>query len=201
MTTPAPSPESQEAPPVETPKTFTRRGGRRGMLAFYVAACAVLALLLAFPTVRTYYKIWELEREALDGLEERVSYIEYLDAEIVRKLVESGPVALPALRRILRTVGAPDKRELFAAIDNAAGGKRTWVLELCAEGARDPYFPTSAAAVSAAERVTGMDFGAMDYFTPEKPAVGIAQWQAVSRKKFLAWWSREGKEKYGRGGE
>jgi hypothetical protein len=74
---------------------------------------------------------------------------------------------------------------------------RTWLLEVFHVMARDDKsLAVQHQAVLRAERVTRRSFA-----PPDPKAHSQEAYVKLLRKNFLAWWEREGKAKYGRGGQ
>ncbi len=201
-------------------------GRRKGLVGFYVGMGAVLALVVTFyfawTPLRALY--WEREvRKVFPPPPKRavcrwggrgfVATTNFPNEEIliltyeqaaerpVGELVSLGPAAEPALRRLLALSRA---RKSVLVLLGKRGAR--WALPLVVEhlAAPDEDPGAGAAAVYAAERFSG------EAFFPRRPATGKKTFVPVmpepdnvarARRAVLDWWEREGRARYGRGGE
>jgi hypothetical protein len=153
--------------------------------------------------------VWYWERQVVEACKDEIvgsygpPYTVTFNPEVANRagtLCELGPVATHSLRRLLALPKALDRASV------AWGCHGSWVAPLLAarvaEGDKDEN--VMMALLQTLGRECGQDFLGPP---PARPAPGdIDAWRRVyqdyagaGRSKFLLWWNREGKAKYGRG--
>lgn len=184
-----------EGQPVDEPKKFTRRGGRRGLLAFYVATGVALALVvgggLAWTPLRIAYfehkvrscsgPVVKMAHGPLSCMPERCKAAE--------SLIRMGPVTRPALARLLQE---PDPM-LRGDIILACSQTQDWwwmplVIQAVEAETKDEDFLLKIMLVTGG--LTGKSIIA------QRTGESLGQ---AHRRELLDWWESEGKAKYGRG--
>lgn len=191
---------------------------RRGLLGFYIGAgvFAALALVAAFtwkPLAIGYYER-QIKRKTPQGKEGprtdglvlwgkfakrrffHRSTRRSPEAQAAVRLVNFGPAAGPAFRRLLRSENG-NVRDL-ATIVLAARGARgaTWALPMLVELAQDEEENVAWQALITAELLTEQ------FFVPVVPTGTVGEWPrslAASQQTLLDWWEKEGWAKYGSG--
>jgi hypothetical protein len=197
---------------------------RRGLLVFYITAIVVLILAVCLAFVRKPLEAWYWEKKLMDYVQAVPAntpvsfYIRRPDGsrilmgtaregtEALERLVAVGPAAAPAIERIIASL--PADRQM-RVMDCLAETGEAWAVRALVSSIRDgkPYLARDA--LGTAERLTGQVFfpnGPWMTRNPNPPVKG-GEWsgRALSlsevkpgRERFLTWWEREGKAKYGR---
>jgi hypothetical protein len=161
---------------------------RRGLLGFYIVTGVVLASFVGGWLARTplqvaYYE-WRSNgefKEAWAKHAKNAGSATQFDAKLpsLTSLVELGPPALPALRRLLaddstRGLGSGElRRQVFIRLTSRDA---IWAITLAVEHADSP---DETLVVMAAEQMTGLSF-------------------SQEASDLASWWELRGKSKYGR---
>jgi len=107
----------------------------------------------------------------------------------IDKLVRMGPVARPALTRLLRD---PEPRLRRLTIVTLGEAKPGWATDLMVEASRDPDDKVAAAAAWAMEEFSGLRLvNSRSGARPAEPEIERC------RQSFLHWWGSEGRTKRG----
>jgi hypothetical protein len=175
---------------------------RRGMLGFYLAMGALLALAVGFGFAWTPLRVSYWEREvrsdgSLNCTDYSSGYVPGQRDKAARKLAECGPVSLQAFRRLL-SKGDPAFRVavLYGLTEDA---KATWAVRLLVDASGDPDFCVAGQAIMAVSAITGKRF-----LPPYKAGLAseprtTAGAVGIGRRNLQAWWEKEGRAKYGGG--
>jgi hypothetical protein len=174
----------------EGPRTFTRPGGRKGLLAFYVGTGVVFLLFagsyFAWTPVWVRYYEWQIvrERDARYSSHLLMQHMREREAAATA-LVDIGQPAGPAVERLL--LG-----DQGVWVHNAVcKSHAAWTLPLLIRVARNGEMGSASAAITTAGLLAGRDF------TIRRRMSGKDELKERSARLF-AWWEREGKAKYGR---
>jgi hypothetical protein len=181
MTTPAPSPEP---PPAEK---------KRSLLGFYIAMGVMAALFVAGYFAWTPLRVLYMERQVMQassfpgigGLGVKTAR-----QEKAEELARLGPVTYHAFARLLKAEHPGDQMVVLHAL---AETKSTWALPLFAEYIQSPGRKPLFAAVAAGDTETMVG----KQFMLHKSTGTDNQLYKETRRRFLVWWEREGKAKYG----
>jgi hypothetical protein len=176
---------------------------RKGMLLFYVSTGLLAFLFVGFYFAWTPLQVWYWERQVLrrdvNAIEATSSsFYEPSVLRAARKLVEFGPAARSALRRLLHSSAPLRRTYMLAALDSP---KHDWALPIVIQEIQQPSEYDLYGPIRTVEKLTGRRFtvpavqglprGAMPRpHTPEE--------LKVARRDILLWWKREGKAKYGK---
>jgi hypothetical protein len=165
------------------------------MAGFYLAMGALLALAVGFAFAWTPLRILRWERAVVKAPGSSAWDLGNEKYQAACLLVDLGPAALPAVRRL---VGNPDAEVRLAAVSALREPEHAWGLPLIVEAASDKDWRVAYVAIGSAEKVSGRRFGNVASPLTEPPTDETLR---VFRRLLLDWWEREGRVKYGGGGE
>ncbi len=193
-----------EGQAVETPKK------RKGMLGFYIGLGAVALLLVGFYFSWTPLRVWYWEREVRRSPSGNNFRVEWPDwpitsmgprGEAARRLVDIGPVARFAVRRLLAEKDFELRLDVVVAFRKE---EHAWGVPLLVEAGSDERIENlmiAEYAIMATGHICGQQFFPVTRnIMDEGSEFQIARVQE-GRKALRVWWEKEGKAKYGRGVE
>jgi hypothetical protein len=202
---------SEELGHAEAPTNFTRRGGRKGLLAFYISMGVVALLFVGFCFAWTPLRVWYWEREVRrsppwifsPGQSGQTPVIEFPRTRAARALADLGPSSAAAFRRLVRARNYDPNGYVLGVLNRPDD---SWALPMLMETAKRDDPALAAHAIYAVQDITGKSFFPSVKSTGDAISdipLGGAAWSRETvepaRTKLLKWWTREGKAKYGSG--
>lgn len=166
----------------------------RSLLVFYIGLGVIAALIGLFSILWTPLRVWHWERQARVAKDEApLPYLGVDQAKVAAamKLATIGEPAQAAFRRLL---ASEDSSVRYNAVEALSTGDPHWALSLLVDAAKqEADGRVQANIVSTARYLSG--------HRPSNSSCSASGEWKQGIPDLLAWWEREGKAKYDRGGK